>query len=100
MRDIEVSPGGIRSHASTLSGIEGRVGDAAGAADTTLDASAFGVVNGFLAATAGLLGSALETAIRSEADSLGETVATLRQMAKNHETTDDNASTTIVTAGS
>ena len=100
MRDIEVSPGGIRSHASTLSGIEGRVGDAAAAADTTLDASAFGIVNGFLAATAGLLGGSLETAIRSEADSLGETVATLRQMARDHETTDDNASATIVTAGS
>jgi hypothetical protein len=100
VRDIEVSPSGIRSHASTLSGIKGRVGEAAGAADTTLDASAFGVVNAFLAGTAGLLGSALETAIRTEAESLGETVATLRQMAKNHETTDDNASTTIATAGS
>jgi hypothetical protein len=98
--DIDVSPSGIRSHASTLSGIERRVGQAADGADATLDGSAFGIVNTFLATTAGLLGSTMQRAIRTESESLGETVATLQQMARNHETTDSNAAARVKGAGS
>ncbi|MEO5609064.1 MAG: hypothetical protein ABIQ92_05360 [Ornithinibacter sp.] len=98
--EIDVSPSGIRSHASTLTGIQGRVSDAAGAADTTLDSEAFGLVNAFLAAGATFLGLAFTTALENEAEDIGETVLTLQQMAKNHEATDDNASSRVLVAGS
>lgn len=95
----EVSPSGIREHAVSLAGIEGDVRSASSAAQTTVDAQAFGVVNGFLASTVGLFGSAITQGIANAAEDLGETVAILRTQANNHESTDAGASSTITGAG-
>ncbi len=95
----EVSPSGIREHAVSLAGIEGDVRSCSSAAASTLDSSAFGVVNGFLAAAVNSFGSALGLAVTHTADDLGETVDILRAQAANHETLDDNASGRVTGAG-
>lgn len=96
---FEVSPTAIREHAVSLAGIEGDLRSCSTAAGTTLDSSAFGVVNAFLSATVGVLGSAVNLGIANVAEDMGETVATLRTQATQHETIDDNASGRVNGAG-
>ncbi len=95
----EVSPTGIREHAVSLAGIEGDLRSSSTAAETTLDASAFGIINSFLAATVGLFGSAVNLGISNAAEDMGETVSILRTQANNHEATDASATSRVNGAG-
>jgi hypothetical protein len=95
----DVDTGGMRTHASSLAGIAGQVRDSHSAASTTLDASAFGVVNGFLASAATAVCGGISTAIDRRAEDIQEVVATLRTMATNHDTTDEGARQRIEGAG-
>lgn len=95
----EVSPTGIREHAVSLAGIQGDIRSCSTAAETTVDASAFGVINGFLAATVGLFGSAINSGISGAAEDMGETVSILRTQANNHEATDASATSRVNGAG-
>ncbi len=95
----EVSPTGIREHAVSLAGIQGDIRSSSTAAETTLDASAFGIINSFLAATVGLFGSAVNQGIAGAAEDMGETVSILRTQANNHEATDSSASSRVTGAG-
>ncbi|QIM20355.1 hypothetical protein G7075_03030 [Phycicoccus sp. HDW14] len=94
-----MSPTGIREHAVSLAGIQGDIRSCSTAAETTIDGSAFGVVNSFLAATVGVFGAAINQAISNAADDMGETVATLRTQAGNHETIDGHARDRVNGAG-
>lgn len=96
--DIEVDPGDLRSHASVVGTVQSRVSGAATAAESTLDMSAFGVVNGFLAAAVTGFAGDLRTRIAHQADDLGHTAATLRAMAANQEGTDHDSGATIRSA--
>lgn len=87
----EVDTGGMRTHATALGQISGRVRDSHSAASTTLDAGAFGLVNSFLASAATSICGTLATSIDHRADDIEEVVANIRTMAKNHDTTDDGA---------
>ncbi|WP_157622621.1 hypothetical protein [Nostocoides sp. Soil756] len=94
-----MSPTGIREHAVSLAGIEGDLHSCSTAAATTLDSSAFGVVNAFLSTTVGIFGAAVNLGISNVAEDMGETVATLRAQAAAYETIDDNASGRVTGAG-
>lgn len=95
----EVNPDAIDNHAVSLAGIAADVRSCSSAAESTLDSSAFGVVNAFLAATVSFFAYGLETAISHGADDLGETVTTLRTQAANYRTDDRNARDNLNGAG-
>ena len=87
----DVDTGGMRTHASSLAGIAGQVRDSHSAASTTLDPSAFGMVNSFLATAATGICAVIATSIDTRADDIQEVVQNIRTMAKNHDTTDEGA---------
>ncbi|WP_158239778.1 type VII secretion target [Phycicoccus duodecadis] len=94
-----MSPTGIREHAVSLAGIEGDLRSCSTAAETTLDSSAFGIVNAFLSTTVGIFGAAVNLGIANVAEDMGETVATLRTQATSYETTDHDAGSRVNGAG-
>lgn len=95
----EVDTGGMRTHATSLGQIGGRVRDSHSAASTTLDPGAFGVVNSFLASMAVSICGTLADSIDDRAEDIDEIVANIKTMAKNHETTDDGARRDVEGAG-
>lgn len=95
----EVDTGGMRTHASSLSTIAGRVRDSHSAASTTLDPGAFGLVNTFLASMATGICSVIASSIDDRADDIQEVVQNIRTMAKNHDTTDEGARQNVEGAG-
>ncbi len=95
----EVSPEGLRGHGSQVTAYENRVNQIADAAETTVTNDAFGLMNAWMTATVGLIARGTEGSIDDQAEDLGETAASLRTMAKNNETTDANASSTVSQAG-
>ena len=95
----EVRPDDLRTHGGQVQGYRARVNQAAAAAETTISDDAFGLMNAWMTATVGLIAWGTESSIDDQAEDLGETVATLRQMARNNETTDANATSYITGAG-
>lgn len=99
MTRYDVQPDVMGDHARTVGTYSSRLDTAASAAETTLDNSAFGLVNTFLAVAATGLAGIAQDAITSSSKDMTETMTTLRQAVKQYGSDDLSGRDNVNKAG-
>ncbi|GAA4109345.1 hypothetical protein GCM10022415_02460 [Knoellia locipacati] len=99
MTQFDVRPDDIGGHANEVASLSARLSTASSAGQTTLDSSAFGLVNVFLATAATGLAGIAQGAISNSSKDMTETMRNLRQVVKQYESDDTGASNRVIKAG-